>query len=138
MVREVEHSLNIASSIKGDSNIELQLANSLIHNQEIEIYDLLLKGANPFKVIQIADNLQRSAYDIAVAAKKWQFVAHILIVELAKKNFDKVKELISKISGNANQVIDQSGYLSEAITPRSTFLAIDKKEESLASIFAMA
>jgi len=139
MVRGVECSLGNSLNYTQNLNLELQLANSLILNRGVEAYDLLLKGANPFKEVSEIGKLTKSAYDIAVMTRRWQFVAQILIVEIAKKNFAKVEELMSKIGENASQVIDEPGYLSENITPRSTFLAVDLKEKSeLSKVFGLA
>jgi len=139
MVRGVECSLGNSLNYTQNLNLELQLANSLILNRGVEAYDLLLKGANHFKEVSEIGKLTKSAYDIAVMTRRWQFVAQILIVEIAKKNFAKVEELMSKIGENASQVIDEPGYLSENITPRSTFLAVDLKEKSeLSKVFGLA
>jgi hypothetical protein len=128
----LKHSTTIISSdlfYKSNNRLELQLLKALAENKHKLAHDLILKGADPFKKLDIP-NFPEKIFDFALEIKHKRFLAHILCNEILQKNFSKAFFLANLISKKIPALANYPSFTAN-ITPQTAFFKTNYDANSL-------
>ena len=128
----LKHNTTIISSdlfFKSNNRLELELLKALSENKHKLAHELILKGADPFKKLNI-DNFPDRIFDFALEIKHKRFLSHILSSEILEKNFSKAVFIANLINKKLPSFANYPGF-SANITPQTAFFRTNYDESSV-------